>query len=659
MNLHISRYKDPNNSNNQWDKIYIGLFGHIESSGRIENLGLENVTITGSGYVGGLVGLCEGGTISHCYVEGTGTVRSYNLIQGGRAGGLVGSATDGSLIEYSYTDIDVFAYRNNDSESGKSIGGLVGQSSANINYCYSNADISVGGIQGVGGLVGFSTGGYIKYSYFTGFINSGGAVFNSYNIGGIAGTNWGNIENCYSTGGIGGWVAVGEVAGIVGDNSNGNVKYCYSTVYINRVAGGQSLPNDNNSKQAICGKGNTVQVINSYSSKSYRYDYGGTQKSYNDLKIEATFEGWDFENVWGINPSKNNGLPIFETSAPEIAVATSLSFFDTDLNATKDTTITILNNGDEELVISAITVSAPFSVIDFTSVTLPAKVENQDAPSTEVTLRFSPTDVNSFNAFSKTLTITNTDENKSVTLTGTALAPKVSVLANLTFDNLAITEEGIKTLIITNSGNSPLSITDLSITDDTDNLFSIENTPTAQEPLTIAGNSTGNVNVKFSSDDVGTFTATVTVTSNSYDNATPTISLSATAEAPVIEITETSIAFDVTNAGLSSSKTLNIKNIGNVNLLLSAFTFSTEDIFSVTQDLPITVAPNATETITINFTPNAEGLLESTITIVDNDLNDDKVLDLSGTGVIPVWDGDSWDPARRNSSSRFYHYSNR
>ena len=35
----------------------------------------------------------------------------------------------------------------------------------------------------------------------------------------------------------------------------------------------------------------------------------GTPKSTAEMKSQATYSGWDFDNVWGMNPSENGGYP--------------------------------------------------------------------------------------------------------------------------------------------------------------------------------------------------------------------------------------------------------------------------------------------------------------------------------------------------------------
>lgn len=71
---------------NFWDNTsdYQGLFGYIDGA-TIKNLGIENCTVTGKDYIGGLVGYATSSTIKSCYVIGSVSGSDY-------VGGLVGSA---------------------------------------------------------------------------------------------------------------------------------------------------------------------------------------------------------------------------------------------------------------------------------------------------------------------------------------------------------------------------------------------------------------------------------------------------------------------------------------------------------------------------------------------------------------------------------------
>ena len=133
---------------NRPDKDYLGLFGNITSE--IKNVGLENVDVTGTDYVGGLVGYGSKGTISNSYVTGSVSGDSY-------VGGLAGYDYKGT-ISNSYST---------DSVSGRTyVGGLVGHGcAATISNSYSTCSVSGNGI--VGGFVGDRASATFENVYYT------------------------------------------------------------------------------------------------------------------------------------------------------------------------------------------------------------------------------------------------------------------------------------------------------------------------------------------------------------------------------------------------------------------------------------------------------------------------------------------------------------
>ena len=75
---------------NQPGSDRIGIFGYVGGSGRIQNLGAENVNITGRYNVGGLVGYLYGGSITNCHSTGS-------MNGNGAVGGLVGGNRNSSI----------------------------------------------------------------------------------------------------------------------------------------------------------------------------------------------------------------------------------------------------------------------------------------------------------------------------------------------------------------------------------------------------------------------------------------------------------------------------------------------------------------------------------------------------------------------------------
>jgi type II secretion system protein G len=225
------------------DTNYQGLFGRTEAT--IENLGLENVDVTGNYNTGGLVGWNDG-SITDCYATG--------------------------------------------SVTGNNTGGLVGWNDGTITNSYATGSVS-GDIQCLGGLVGQNRG-TITNSYAT------GSVEGNYYTGGLVGWNDDSIENCYTTGNVNGGNSTG---GLVGYNyNNGSITNSYATGSVegNNYTGGLVGWNDDSIENSYYNSETTGQSDNNGK---------GTPLTTAEMKNSTNFTDWDFDTVWGID--QGNSYP--------------------------------------------------------------------------------------------------------------------------------------------------------------------------------------------------------------------------------------------------------------------------------------------------------------------------------------------------------------
>ena len=157
----------------------VGLIGFLGSGGRVSGLGLVGGSVTGTNYVGGLVGYNTGGTVSQSYTTGSVT---GGFVVGGLAG-----ANDGGEVNQSYASGRVTG-----STGSAYVGGLVGLNvNANGAVTESYATGSVTGLFYVGRLVGSNGGGTVRRSY------ASGRVTGSSIVGGLVGINRGTIDTSY------------------------------------------------------------------------------------------------------------------------------------------------------------------------------------------------------------------------------------------------------------------------------------------------------------------------------------------------------------------------------------------------------------------------------------------------------------------------------
>jgi hypothetical protein len=226
----------------------LGLFGVVYEGGEVTNLGMVDVNISGSSFVGGLVGRngdllwngdswvsTEGGIVNNCYTTGIVT----GLIEGNCIGGLVGFNYIG-YISNCYSDVDIVT-----ADYFSMVGGLVGitfgevegPNQSQVLNCYATGTITGGGSNisgGYGGLAGVNSAGVIRDSFSLSEISLGGEARD---VGGLVGSNGSLksiISNCYSQGTVTCGIDSSRVGGLVG-NSNGRIENSYAMVSVNGV----------------------------------------------------------------------------------------------------------------------------------------------------------------------------------------------------------------------------------------------------------------------------------------------------------------------------------------------------------------------------------------------------------------------------------------
>jgi hypothetical protein len=176
----------------------VGLFGYLASGGRVTQVSVENVNITGAYRVGSLVGGNDG-TVRYCYSSGS--VTGWYAV-----GGLVG--TNEGTVTISHSSGNVTGWY--------TVGGLVGTNSETVRNSYSTG--SVTGNYYVGGLVGWNDG-TVRNTIST------GSAAGEWNVGGLVGVNFGTVSNSHSSSNMTGNYYVG---GLVGRN-DGTVRNTIST----------------------------------------------------------------------------------------------------------------------------------------------------------------------------------------------------------------------------------------------------------------------------------------------------------------------------------------------------------------------------------------------------------------------------------------------
>ena len=168
---------------------YAGLFGYIGNAGTVKNVVMEGVLITsnnGSSQAGGVAGFSRG-TIENCSVSGSVSGTVY-------VGGVVGTQWNGSITGCSSSaTVKGTVY----------VGGVAGQTNggATLTACYATGNVIIEiapkkNISG-GGLVGMNGGKGVLACYATGNVTSTGSSTGNVHIFGLLGDNYTTVTACY------------------------------------------------------------------------------------------------------------------------------------------------------------------------------------------------------------------------------------------------------------------------------------------------------------------------------------------------------------------------------------------------------------------------------------------------------------------------------
>ena len=169
---------------------FAGLFGWLNRAGTVKNVVMEGVQITSNQIYGGSIGGVAGyswGTIENCSVSGSVSGTVY-------VGGVVGVQIGGSITGCSSSATV---------KGTVDVGGVAGQtnSSATLTACYATGNVIIEmdtkkNIAG-GSLVGMNAGSSLLACYATGNVTSTGSSTGYMHIGGFLGNNYTTVTAGY------------------------------------------------------------------------------------------------------------------------------------------------------------------------------------------------------------------------------------------------------------------------------------------------------------------------------------------------------------------------------------------------------------------------------------------------------------------------------
>lgn len=301
----------------------VALFGNVATIG-FTNIGLTNGNVTGHYRTGMLIGNGNANGDSYminCF--GQGQVNGYNM-----TGGLIGYfEQDNSTAFLVNSHFSGFVYGHIET------GGLVGQlwkGKFEMFQCYSESEITdamgMGSAGGLIGLVNNDQGSVIRSSYATGKINgvTGDNLYGG--LIGQPGPTSVTFENCYSRCDI---IISGDAyyiyGGIAGADASNNYIHTYSAGVvpqsINPASGGFIGTGGSLIQGEACFWDEQVSGHSNGIGNVTPDPEWLSGKSTENMKLETTFTGWDFDNIWAIDPLKNDGYPYLQMNQPFVTTA--------------------------------------------------------------------------------------------------------------------------------------------------------------------------------------------------------------------------------------------------------------------------------------------------------------------------------------------------
>jgi len=317
------------------------------------------------------------------------------------------------------------------------------------------------------------------------------------------------------------------------------------------------------------------------------------------------------------------------TLPPEPATLTfsskSLAFGTVSVGFSSTKSITLSNPGDRALTISAVTPALPQFSLTPESTT----IDPNGSITAEV--RFQPTSKDALTSF--IVIVSNSlfsPDTIVVTGTGTA-SPAIEVdRRSLNFGTVVAGTNKPLVLTISNPGSDTLRISSIVSNNP---VFTVSDD--AQELL--PGESFGDT-VWFAPTANGPVSGELTLTSNAPNSPT-TVSLSGVGN--VLEVTlsidRTFLYFSDVPLGESRDTTLTVTNTGNDTLRISSFS-SGDPHFTIETAIE-NLAPAASKTFTIRFTPTAEGTLNTYLVLNSNARSSHDTIVVQGAGIKVVSTG--------------------
>jgi hypothetical protein len=330
-------------------------------------------------------------------------------------------------------------------------------------------------------------------------------------------------------------------------------------------------------------------------------------------------------------------------ASPQLTLSVStLNFGSVTVNSSAKASVTLTSSGTSAVTVNSASIAgAGFTIV---AGTLPVTL----SPNQSVTLQlqFLPTVAG---AAAGQLTISSNSTSGStatVALAGTGIAatsPQLTLsTSTLSFGSVTVNSSAKASVTLTSSGTSAVTVNSASIAGAGFTIVA------GSFPVTLSPSQSVTLQLQFLPTAAGAATGQLTISSNSTSGSTATVSLSGTGVAanPKLTVSTTSLSFGSATVNTSTTKSVTLTSSGTSPVTISAASITGAGFTTVGGSFPLTLNPQQTATLQVQFLPTAAGAVTGQLTISSNSTGGGSaVVALSGTGTAVAHSVDlSWSP---------------
>jgi hypothetical protein len=306
-------------------------------------------------------------------------------------------------------------------------------------------------------------------------------------------------------------------------------------------------------------------------------------------------------------------------AVPKLSVsASSLSFGNVQVNTASTQSLTLTSTGTAAVTISSAAVTG--SGFSDSGASFPLTLNpNQSAV---LTVRFDPSTAGAVSGQLTLASNSSTGSSTAITLSGTGTAA-AGTLSSLTCSSNSMTGSGTDGCTVTLSGGAASGGLAVSLT-------SSNSAVTVPSSVTVAAGAT---TAGFSATVSSVSSAqTVTLTA-SAGGVSKIFALQLNAAVPTLSINATSIAFGDVSENTKATQALTLTSSGSAPVTVNSGAINGTGFSYTGATFPLTLNPNQTATLSVDFDPTTAGTFSGQLTISSNSsTNPTAAITLSGTG---------------------------